>query len=209
MRLSHKLIVSTIIAATTVGVGSAAFASSSGTGLAAFASGGQPAVAAPYRPISADAPYDNLLRNVTCAVWPKVTPAAHTDYGHLPRWAHGPNSTVILREDRVDLHRVYSSQGCYTNVNPMIRSYRLAPNAAIRVLGANYNRMTGRHPSENPARRYAVTRQQFLNSFNTKKDSYQHYLRYASVYKLTFDRSRQVVGVTEVNASWRYGTCGC
>ncbi len=210
MRLSHHLVIATAVAASAaVGIGTAVAAgAAAGVGTAASAgtaAGSAATVAAPYRPISPDAPFDNQLTNVTCGVWPRVRPPAGADYGHLPRWAHGPNGSVILREDRVDLRRPDWSH-CYSNVNPLIRSYTLDRNVVVSVLGPNYTRMTGR-PDNGYSVLHRVSRQQFLDSYNTK-DGYARYLRYHSVYRLTFSGTR-IVRVTEVGVNWRYGVCGC
>lgn len=198
MRLSRTLIICSVIAGTaTVGLGTAAFATG-GTSLPIA-----------YRPISADAPFDTPVQNATCAPWPKVAPARGTDFGHLPRWAHGRYGTVILREDRVDLHRVSARQHCYTNVNPRIRSYTLNRNAVVTVLADNYYRITDREGGATSGR-YRVTRQQFLDSYNVTANSGGWFYRYASVYRLTFDRTgTRIVRIDQVEAGWRYGSCGC
>jgi hypothetical protein len=143
-------------------------------------------------PISPDAPYDTPAQNARWAHLPKVAPARGTDHGHLPRWKHFADGRVLLREDRVDLRQFpppnRPGRYQYTNVNPLIRSYWLDPAVTITVSRANYVRMTGRQPSQT-ADRGRVTRQQFLDSFNTKSRRYDPFLRYAAVYKITFDRS--------------------
>jgi hypothetical protein len=198
MHMSRKLVIGVVAAAAAaVGIGTAASA----------AGGSTTAVAAPYRPISPDAPFDSQLQNVTCAVWPTSAPPAGTVYAHLPRWANGAGGTVILREDKVDVHRADGSQWCYTNTNPLIRNYTLDPHVVIRVYQPNYIRMTGRTVPGYVLRQ--VSRQQFLNSYNPK-DEYQRYLRYATVYRLGLDRTgTRIVRIDEVNINWRYGTCGC
>ena len=201
MRLSRTIVISTAVAACA--------AATVGLGTAASATGSRQLVPIAYRPISADAPFDTPVQNATCAPWPKLAPPRGTDYGHLPRWAHGRNGTVIFREDRVDLHRVTAGRHCYTNVNPRLRNYVLAPDAAVTVLAGTYYRITDREGGD-VSGRYRVTRQQFLDSYNVSAHSSGGYDRYTSVYRLTFDRTgTRIVRIDEVEADWRYGACGC
>jgi hypothetical protein len=201
MRLSRTLIISTAVAAC------AAAAATLGLGTAASAAGSGQQIPVAYRPISADAPFDTLVQSATCAPWPKLVPRRGTDYGHLPRWARGAGGAVVLRVDRVDLHSV-SAEHCYTNVNPRIRSYLLDRNAVVTVRYSNYTRMA--HQEGRGAGPFRVSRQQFLDSFNTRPDSWERYLKYTSVYRLTFDRTgTRILRVDEVEADWHYGRCGC
>lgn len=212
MHLSRKLIIGAAVAATgTLGLGTAALANGGTHSLATVAATTSTSWHLPtaYRPISADAPFDTPIRSATCAPWPAVAARPGTDYGHLPRWAHGRGGSVILREDRVNLHRVYERRYCYTNVNPRLHNYRLDPRATFTVSAGNYQRMTGRQPASWTGH-YRVTRQQFLSSFNVRPNHDGWYLKYSSVYRLGFDRTHtRVVRIDEVDASWQYGSCSC
>jgi hypothetical protein len=147
------------------------------------------AAARSHPPISADAPFDTIAWNAPMSRYPAIRPSAGTDLGHLPRWKHFADGRVLLREDRVTLRLVPGSHSRgYTNVNPRIRSYWLDPDAPILAGPANYHRMTGRTPSGTVAT-YPVGRQQFLDSFNTGGHDWFRFLKYKSVYRLTFDRS--------------------
>jgi hypothetical protein len=144
----------------------------------------------PNRPISADAPFDTPARNGANAHLPVVVAPWGTDFGHLPRWKKYPNGRALLREDRVTVRRqgreFYLS---WTNVNPRLRSYWLDTDAKILVRGYNYLRMTGKSPTGNFEALRPVSRRQFLYSFNTRGSQSARYVKYRSVYKLTFDRS--------------------
>jgi hypothetical protein len=211
MRLSRKLIIGAAVAAVgTLGLGTAAVATSGTHSLGtAAATTGAHWLPIAYRPISADAPFDTPIRSTTCAPWPAVAARAGTDYGHLPRWGHGRGGSVILREDRVTLHRVDANEYCYTNVNSRLRNYLLDPRATVTVSADNYLRMTGRQPAD-WTRQYRVSRQQFLDSYRVRPNENGWYQRYASVYRLGFDRTgTRVVRIDEVDAGWQYGRCGC
>jgi hypothetical protein len=217
MRRSRKLIIGAAVAAAgTLGLGTAALATGGthrlgtvATTTVAATTGTSWQLPVAYRPISADAPFDTPIRSTTCAPWPAVATRPGTDYAHLPRWAHGRYGAAILREDRVNLHRVYGDRYCYTNINPRLHNYRLDPRATITVSAGNYYRMTGRQPA-NWARHYRVSRQQFLDSYHVRPNQDGWYQRYSSVYRLSFDRTgTRVVRIDEVEAGWQYGTCGC
>ena len=181
-----RLFATAALMAATVAAGTVASAAPASACTGSLASA---ATAAANRPISADAPYDTPALNANMAKYPKITPKAGTDYGHLPRWKKYSGGRALVREDRVDLRRFpVAGQFGYTNVNPKLRSYWLDKDAVILVDGDNYQRITGHLPA-NYSTLYRVSRQQFLDSFNTGNDPQKRYLRYASVYKLTFDRS--------------------
>jgi hypothetical protein len=152
-----------------------------------------------HTPISADAPFDTIAWNGPMARYPAVYPRWGTDFGHLPRWKSYPGGRVLLREDRVTLRSVPTfSRFVYTNVNPRIRSYWLDRDVVISVAADNYHRMTGGWPDGTP-RLYRVSRQQFLDSFNTRGDDYFRWVRYRTIYRLTFDRSHtHIRQITEI-----------
>lgn len=143
-------------------------------------------------PISADAPYDTPCTNAAWSNYPRQAPAPGTDYGHLPRWADYGNGRVLLREDRVDLRQSGPERLGYTNVNPLIRSYWLAPDVAITVYHMNYARITGSTDTGNPTAHYTVSRAALLWSFHTTTEL-DRALKYQTMYKLTFSADHQTI----------------
>jgi hypothetical protein len=140
------------------------------------------------RAISADAPFDSPFTNSGSLHLPAVAARSGTDYGHLPRWKHFADGRVLLREDRVTLRRSPDPSFIrYTNVNPRLRSYWLDRDVVIRVGVENYQRMTGHYPGTGTELN-RVGRQQFLDSFQTD-NSWERWLKYGAVYRLTFDAS--------------------
>ena len=159
------------------------------------------------KPISADAPYDTPRKNAFWAKYPKIAPKAGTDYGHLPRWKQYSNGRALVREDRVDLRRLSTnSYYGYTNVNPALRSYWLDKDAVILVSGTNYLRITGHEPAVFK-KLYQVSRQRFLDSFNTGGVEWKRYVRYTVVYKLTFDRTH--THLRRIEQMQAYNVAGC
>ena len=158
------------------------------------------------KPISADAPYDTPRKNAFWAKYTKITPKAGTDYGHLPRWKKYSNGRALVREDRVDLRRMSTNSFYgFTNVNPALRSYWLDKDAVILVSGGNYQRIAGHAPSDY-GKLYRVSRQRFLDSFNTGSVEGNRFLRYVTVYKLTFDRTHtHLRRIEQVQASNNIG----
>ena len=181
-------------AALAVAVGAAAATTAAlqvaGTGTAAACGTPRPSTV----PISADAPYDSPASNEWPLTLPAIAPGAGRDFGHLPRWKEYSGGRVLLREDRVTLRRQPQEPGyqLYSNVNPRIRSYWLDPAAAILVYPEQYARMTGRAAPSGEGR-HRVTRQQFLDSFNTHGEAWNQWLKYRAVYRLTFDASHTTV----------------
>ena len=113
------------------------------------------------------------------------------DYGHLPRWKKYSGGRVLLREDRVDMRTIPDGTvfSGYTNVNPKLRSYWLDKDAKIYVGGYDYFRITGHYPAPHWNFTYQVSRQQFLDSFNTRGVELHRCIKYTAVYALVFDRS--------------------
>jgi hypothetical protein len=182
------------LAALGVAAGTTVAVQLAGTGTAAACTIPSPA----NTPISHDAPYDTPATNRWPLTLPAREPGAGADHGHLPRWKQYPDGRVLLREDRVTVRVPPEDTGylTYSNVNPRLRSYWLDPAATITVGNDQYLRMTGRS-SADPQN--AVTRQQFLDSFNTHGNQFDDYLKYRAVYRLTFDAGHtRVVRITEV-----------
>ena len=182
----HTLLTRSIAAAAAL-----ATTATTAVALATVTAGPAAACGAPIpskQPISADAPYDSPFTNSGSLRLPAVAARAGTDYGHLPRWKHFADGRVLLREDRVTLRQSPDSGFIrYTNVNPRLRSYWLDRDVVIRVGIENYERMTGNYPKPG-AELNRVSRQQFLDSFHTD-NSWERWLKYRAVYRLTFDAS--------------------
>ena len=143
------------------------------------------------RPISKDAPYDSPATNAPYAALRKIAPPPGTDFGHLPRWKKYSGGRVLLREDRVDVRLMKEGVIAfgYTNVNPKLRSYWLDKDAVIYVSGYNLYRITGRIPRGHWDGQYRVTRQEFLDGFNTHGNEHDRCSKFVSVFRLYFDRT--------------------
>ena len=76
-----------------------------------------------------------------------------------------------------------------TNVNPKLRSYWLDKDAVIYVSGYNLYRITGRIPRGHWDGQYRVTRQEFLDGFNTHGNEHDRCSKFVSVFRLYFDRT--------------------
>lgn len=143
---------------------------------------------------------DTARANEYWSHFPVVGPPKGADYGRLVTWHRLKDGRVVMDENRVTMHydhhrldHLNFSVGLagYTDVNPRIRRYYLAPNPVIQVDQFNYKRITGKAGLA-PTQR--VSRLQFLYSFvKHYKSPADRALRSQTGYRIFFNSAHNTI----------------
>lgn len=125
------------------------------------------------------------------AQFPKVNPAAHTDYGRLMKWTRLSDGRVLLYEDRVDLHVSNHGTTGYTNVNPKLRRYFVTKKTTVELDWKSYSWATGDNRKFSGTK--SVNIDTFLNYVRGQESAAEEGWISDTGYKLRFNAAHNTI----------------